>query len=111
MANERNLIPQAHVLTVDEQSRGGKKSAEVRRNKRALRDAIALVMGADITGEEKAELQKIGLSESDYTQQTLIALAIVNRAKKGDLEYVTAIREMTKSEALPTVEMETEAEF
>ena len=30
MANEQNLIPQAHVLTVEEQSRGGKKSGEKR---------------------------------------------------------------------------------
>lgn len=30
MANEQNLIPQAHVLTVEEQSRGGKRSGEIR---------------------------------------------------------------------------------
>ena len=31
MANSDNLKPQAHVLTVEEQSQGGKKSGEVRK--------------------------------------------------------------------------------
>ena len=30
MANEQNLIPQAHVLTVEELSRGGKNSGKTR---------------------------------------------------------------------------------
>lgn len=30
--NDNNLIPQAHVLTVEEQSRAGKKSVETRKN-------------------------------------------------------------------------------
>ena len=30
---EDNLIPQAHKITVEEASRGGKRSAEVRREK------------------------------------------------------------------------------
>ena len=31
MAREENLIPQAHKLTVEQQSKGGKKSAENKR--------------------------------------------------------------------------------
>ena len=30
MANEQNLIPQAHVLTVEEQSKGGRNSGKTR---------------------------------------------------------------------------------
>ena len=36
MANEQNLKPQAHVLTVEEQSRGGKSTAKKKRNKKTI---------------------------------------------------------------------------
>lgn len=47
MANEQNLIPQAHVLTVEEASKGGKKSAESRRNKKLLRECIDYLLEKD----------------------------------------------------------------
>lgn len=45
MANEQNLKPGAHKLTVEEQSRGGKKSAEVRRERKLIKDRILERMG------------------------------------------------------------------
>lgn len=45
MANEQNLIPGAHKLTAEEASRGGKKSAEVRRENKLIRDRILERMG------------------------------------------------------------------
>ena len=46
MANEQNLIDggRAHKLTVEEQSRGGKRSGEVRAAKRDLKLAIDLLL-------------------------------------------------------------------
>lgn len=40
MANNQNLRPGAHPLTVEEQSRGGKRSGKVRQQKQRLRKAI-----------------------------------------------------------------------
>jgi len=45
MANEKNLKPGSHKLTVEEQSRGGKKSAEVRRENKLIKDRILERMG------------------------------------------------------------------
>ena len=45
MANEQNLKPGSHKLTVEEQSRGGKKSAEVRRENKLIKDRILERMG------------------------------------------------------------------
>ena len=44
MANEQNLVKgdEAHTLTAEEASRGGKRSAEVRREKRDLRKALEI---------------------------------------------------------------------
>ena len=38
--NEKNLIPGQHRLTVEEQSKAGKKSVEVRRQRKAIKTAI-----------------------------------------------------------------------
>lgn len=43
MANEQNLIPQAHELTVEEASKGGKRSGEARRRKKLMREAFEFV--------------------------------------------------------------------
>jgi len=58
-----NLIPQAHVLTLEDQSNGGKKSGEVRRengptiyiNSRKKKDKTEQEMRDDLkTGREKS---------------------------------------------------------
>ena len=48
MANEKNLIPQAHILTVEEQSAGGKKSAEIRREKKTILKILAELLDGQI---------------------------------------------------------------
>ena len=60
MANEQNLKPAAHPLTVEEASKGGKNSGKVRRQKADLRRIAQQVLdgtykdinGNDITGEQ-----------------------------------------------------------
>lgn len=48
MANE-NLT---HKLTVDELRKGGQKSGEARRAKKSLREAMQVLMDADLTGKD-----------------------------------------------------------
>ena len=47
MANTKNLKPGAHKLTVEEQSMGGKKSAEKRRENKLIRERILERMKED----------------------------------------------------------------
>ena len=51
MANPNNLIPGAHTLTVEEQSRGGKASGEARRKRKTLREELLAML-------EDPEIQK-----------------------------------------------------
>lgn len=44
MANPENLIPQAHVFTLEEQSRGAIASAEARRRKASIRDSLNKIL-------------------------------------------------------------------
>lgn len=62
MANEQNLVrgDDAHKLTAEDQSKGGKASGEVRRAKRDLRKALEMLLereykdnkGQTVTGTE-----------------------------------------------------------
>ena len=48
MANEKNLIPQAHVLTVEEASKGGQNSGKARREKKTIQKILADLLDSDI---------------------------------------------------------------
>lgn len=67
MANEQNLIPQAHKLTLEEQSRAGKRSAEVRREKKLWKEEICKKLNA-----------------KDFDE---IIDGLIKRAKKNDKSF------------------------
>lgn len=87
MEKNENLIPQAHVLTVEEQSNGGKASVKARRERKRL----------------KAELE--ALLESGDTQQS-IAAALIEKAKKGDVRAFVVIRDTIGEKPVDHIEME-----
>lgn len=84
MANKQdNLIPQAHVLTVEEQSKGGQNSAEARRRKRDIRLALEALLEKDITDKH------------GNTMSTAEAIAIkqIEKALKGDTKAFEVVRD------------------
>ena len=56
--NEKNLIPGQHRLTVEEQSKAGKKSVEVRRQRKAIKTAILEAIYAE-TEAGSTELEEM----------------------------------------------------
>lgn len=54
MANEQNLVrgEEAHKFTAEEHSKGGKASAEARRRKRDLRNALELLLEKDFKDKD-----------------------------------------------------------
>ena len=85
MANEQNLIDggRAHKLTVEEQSRGGKRSGEVRAAKRDLKLAIDILL-------EKEYTDKKGTTKSGAE---LIAFKQYEKALQGDTRAFEVIRD------------------
>ena len=65
MPNEQNLIPQAHVLTVEEQSKGGVESGKSKRRRRTLKEELLLML-------EDPEVQKS------------VAAALIREATEGN---------------------------
>ena len=87
MANEKNLKPQAHTLTVEEQSKGGQKSGESRRNKKAMREILAEILDSPATSNPQfAKLAaKMGI-EGDKSVKDMFALVcLINSFKEGNL--------------------------
>ena len=62
MANIENLIPEAHKLTLEDQSNGGKRSGEVRREKATMRKTLEMLLEqTNNEGRTYRELATLGL--------------------------------------------------
>ena len=87
MANEQNLIPQAHTLTVEEQSKGGKKSAEVRREKKTTQKILVDLLDSEIKDSPQfAKLaSKMGVESDKSVKDIFIMVCLLNSVKSGNL--------------------------
>lgn len=83
MANEKNLIPQAHKLSVEEASKGGRNSVEARRAKKNLREAMQILMEADLTDK----------SGKTMTGTEAMAARAFQAALKGDWKAWELVRD------------------
>ena len=87
MANEKNLIPQAHILTVEEQSAGGKKSAEVRREKKTIQKILADLLNSEIKDSPQfAKLaSKMGVESDKSVKDIFTYICVLKSVKSGNL--------------------------
>lgn len=105
MANEQNLIPISEVnsrRTREEHSRdsakAGKKSGEVRRKKKAMKDTMQILLSLPLPDcKGKDELNNLGINEEDMNIQTVILMAQVQKAMKGNLESAKFVRDVSES--------------
>ena len=90
MANEQNLIPQAHTLTVEEQSKGGMESAKSRRLQSAIKKALASKASS---AEFQEVFEQFGIEKEDRDYAVAVACALVTKAAKGDLSAISLLRD------------------
>ena len=97
MANEQNLVKGdvAHKLTAEEQSMGGKRSAEVRREKRDLRKALEILMEQEITDKKG----------NTKTGAEAMALAVFQKALKGDTKAWEIVRDTVGQKPIEKVQV------
>lgn len=96
MANEKNLIPQAHILTVEEQSAGGKKSVEVRREKKTVQKLLTELLDTNVGDipQMAKSLQKMGIKRDKPLKDVFTLIATLNTLKTanlGDLERLSKL--------------------
>ena len=96
MANEQNLIPGAHPLSVQEQSKGGIASGKARRIKSRKRQLILDLLALRQPDEKIiADLQRYGVDTDDLTNEVALHLRQIDKAiRNGD---TNAYREVLKA--------------
>lgn len=95
MARETNLVPQAHKLTVEQQSMGGKKSAENKRKRKALKEQMELLLTLPLTDERaKKQFESMGIDADNMDNQMAMVVKTYAQALKGNINAVNVIREI-----------------
>ena len=87
MANEQNLIPQAHTLTVEEASKGGQNSGKSRREKKTIQKILADLLDSEIKDSPQfAKLaSKIGVESDKSVKDIFTYICVLNSVKSGNL--------------------------
>lgn len=96
MANEQNLIPQAHKLTVEEASMGGIASGKVRKQRKMLKELLEEVADKQVKSEKiKATLAEMGFEDNEQTNQLAIAVRVILGAVQGDHKSIAEFMDGT----------------
>lgn len=83
MANEQNLIPQAHKLTVEEASKGGKASGKARAEKRDFRRALEILLEKEFTDK----------SGKTLSGTEALSAKLFEQAMKGNIRAFETLRD------------------
>lgn len=100
MTREQNLIPGGYKLSVEEQSMGGKRSGEVRRQKKTMSALATMMVNAQLQGKTKDTIKKqFGLSDDDdITIASAMMAGQMQSAMKGDSKAFNAISALIKEQ-------------
>lgn len=102
MANPENLIPQSHKLTVEEQSRGGKASANSRRQRKTLKEIGDMIGGLDIKSEKAKKIMlDAGIKDEDMINDVGMMFRLNLKAQSGDtksMELLAKLRGQLKEQ-------------
>lgn len=94
MANEQNLRPGEYKLTLEEQKKGGKKSGEVRRARKTLREELLALLSQDIRTE----------SGEKVNTQVAMSTSIIKEALDGNTKAFEIIRDTIGEKPVDKVE-------
>lgn len=95
MANEQNLIPQAHKLTVEEASKGGKKSGEKRRQMRLMRECAEILLSKEYTNSHGQKMDGTMIAMTKQFQKML----------DGDIKALEFFRDITGQKPAERIEV------
>ena len=95
MANSQNLVPIEHLSNEEAKKRGrngGKASGEARRKKKTIKETINLLLTMPVFNDKmKKQMQELGYTDEELTNQTALVLAIYKRALTGDVNAFNTI--------------------
>ena len=108
MANEQNLMSIEQVnsrRTREEHSRdsrkGGKKSGEVRRQRKAMKEQMEILLSLPSKQKEQVDfIKSLGIEEDEIDNQMALIVALYGKALKGDVQAFNTIREVTQDDKI-----------
>lgn len=106
MANEKNLIPIEQVNSrrsreehSEDSRKGGQKSGEVRRQRKAMKEQMEMLLALPFKQEKQLKFMKdLGIEENQIDNQMALVVAMYGKALKGDVQAFNIIREVVKDE-------------
>lgn len=109
MANIENLIPQAHKLSVEEQSKGGKASGKARREKADFIKTAKAILDCALSEQNQKIIksQYPELDDSEINYRTMILLKQMEKALKGDINSAKFIVDTTGEKPKENINVET----
>ncbi len=100
MANEQNLIPfnkQTESQQRENARKGGQKSGEVRRQRKAMREQMEMLLTLPFKQTKQLKfIKELGISEEEIDNQMALIVAMYGKALKGDVQAFNTIREVTQ---------------
>lgn len=99
MANEQNLVKgdKIHQFTPEEASKGGKRSAEVRRAKSDFKKTAETILSLLANEKEYVDINSVNsvmeLADKNITVEQAILLAQASRAMKGNTKAAEFLRD------------------
>lgn len=103
MANEKNLIPftsnQSREEAKKNGAKGGRKSGEVRRKRKAMKEQMEMLLSLPFKQSESLDFIKyLGIKEDNLDNQMALIVAMYSKALKGDVQAFNTIREVVQDE-------------
>lgn len=94
MANVQNLRPGEYKLTHEEQKKGGRASVAARRRKKNLFEITRMVLELGVVNKKQREkLETMGINPDDLTNSAALAVSMLDKAMKGDVQAAKLIAE------------------
>lgn len=98
MANEQNLRPCEYKLSQEEAKKGGIASGKARRQKKAMKDIVELVLQMPLQEGKKTSVESIKSLASaggkNISVQEALVLKLTQKALKGDIKALRLLLEM-----------------
>ncbi|MBQ8075504.1 MAG: hypothetical protein IJ237_05915 [Oscillospiraceae bacterium] len=101
-----NRAPKTAEERREQARKAGIASGEARRKKRALRDLLTDMLGAELSDEDevKKTLEAMGIEAS---QEAAIGLAMIQKARKGEVEAARFLRDSSGQKISEGIKLET----
>ncbi|MDO4378965.1 MAG: KGG domain-containing protein [Erysipelotrichia bacterium] len=90
-----NLKPLTTEKAREIGSKGGKRSAEVKRQRKAMREQMECLLSLPIKDKKiTAKFKQLGLKADDMNNQMALIVATYQKALKGDMQAMNVVREL-----------------